>query len=126
MDFGLSDRTRSSALLNRYVAAAFVVQTVSYAVLVGFLEHGDVTPLVALTRRLPTALAAILGAFAVPALLVALLVGVVVESAFGISLRNVGVGLVSGSDIPFLVAVSLLSVGVVGLVRRRRRRALGA
>jgi hypothetical protein len=36
--------------VNRYVVAAFLVQTLSYAVLLGFLSHGEVSPLVGLLR----------------------------------------------------------------------------
>lgn len=111
---------RLSALMNRYVAVTFLVQTLSYATLVGFFEHGDMTPLVGLTSRLPTVLAVVLGVFAIPALLVTLAIGVVIESGFGFSLQTLGIGLVSGSDIPFLAVAYLLSVAVARRVIRSR------
>lgn len=113
---GSPGRRLLSRLVNRYVVAAFVVQTLSYAVLVGAFEHGDATPLVGFTRHLPDVLAIGLGLFAVPALLLAVAAGALLESAFGVSLQNVGVGLVSASDLPVLVAAYILSVGVAALL----------
>lgn len=111
---------RPSILLNRYVVAAFLLQTLSYAVLLGVLAHGDVTPLVALLRGLPVVVAAALGLFAVPALALTVALGAAVEFLLGISLQGVGTGVVSGDDLPFLAVAYLLSVGVGELVSRWR------
>jgi hypothetical protein len=76
-------------------------------------------PLVALVRRIPTVTAAVLGVFAVPAFVVTVAFGFVLESA-GIPPQTPGVGLVSDSDLLFLVVAYLLSVATAESIFRFR------
>lgn len=114
-------RRLSGVLVHRYVLVAFVLQTVSFAVLTGFFEHGPVTPLVAFVRGAPAGVGVVVGLFAVPAVVVTVAVGVGLESLFGVSLSGFGVGVVSESDGLFLAVAYVLSVVAVALGGRYRR-----
>lgn len=113
---------RPTVLLNRYVLLAFVLQVASYAALLGFFEHGDVTPLVAAVRQLPAPVLAVLAPWAVPAVAVTIAVGVALEYALGAQVTQLGAVLLTRGDLLFLVVAYLLSVGVARLVPATRGR----
>lgn len=113
-------RDAAALLANRWVLLAFLLQLLSYAVLVGVFQHDDPTPLVAALPHLPTPLGALLSVFALPAVAIAIGLNALLEFLLGVSLRSLGVGLVSDDDVSVLVAASLLSVAVGRYLARRR------
>ena len=73
--------TRLQQLLNRYIVAAVLIQFVGYAALSALIPHGDYSLLVEPLQRLPVLLLVPLALFAIPALVIALILGGILSVA---------------------------------------------
>jgi len=102
------------------VLATFVLQAVGYAATAALVPHGDLGPLAVLVVGLPTPVLLSLAIFGLPSVLLAVALVGVLEVLLGVSLSSVGIGLVTGSDLPVLVVAYLLAVVFPAATNRLR------
>lgn len=100
-------------LFDRHVVAAVLLQLVGYAALSALVPHSDFAAVVEPLQRVPTILLVPVAVFAVPAVILAIL--------FGVLLSAVGV---QPTTVLILFSVYVLSVASLWAYRRVRRRGL--
>lgn len=72
---GLTERGHGLPLLDRSVGVALLVQLVGYAAILAMVPHGEFASVVEPLQRVPVVLLVVLAVFAIPAVVVALVLG---------------------------------------------------